>query len=263
MQTAYLNFLNQTARDNTVNSFQSPYHRLDVINGPLIHLAENTTAVHIFINHTSILSPKVDKVTSMQPVNTITDYVSVVRLNDEIRTKFDDTKQVMEKEQAEQEQAQEQSLERHHARLLNIPDLEFLGLLTTYLRTTGKDDQNYTIMGAPVDLPLPNEVQRHIRQVFLWDESILYRINTTLMSVLNIAFDMTPLNLDLVDNLYAMHGHQTVKVLMYNRAQGSKVSIMNFGSLLGYRLTPTGVDVLRLIKDLCNFSLLSSNQPFC
>ena len=73
------------------------------------------------LNRTSILSPKGDSVTSMRPVNTITDYVSVVRLNDEIQTKFDDTKQVMEKEQAEQEQAQEQSRERHHARLLNFP----------------------------------------------------------------------------------------------------------------------------------------------
>jgi hypothetical protein len=258
MQTAYLNLLNHTARDNTVNSFQAPHPRLDIINGPLIHLAENTAAVHAFINRTSILSPKGDKVTSMRPVNTITDYVSVVRLNDEIRTKFDDTKPVMEKEQVEQEQeqAQEQSQERHHARLLNISDLEYLGLLTTYLRTTGKDDPNYTVMGAPIDLPLTNEVQRHIRQVFLWDESTMHRVNTTLMSVLNIAFDMTPLNLDLVDNLYAMHGHQTVKALMYNRAQGNKVSIMNFGSSLGYRPTPTGADVLRLMKDLRNFSLL-------
>ena len=91
MQTAYLNLLNHTARDNSVNSFQAPHARMDVISGRLIHLAENLAAVHVFINRTSILSPKGDSVTSMRPVNTITDYVSVVRLNDEIRTKFDDT----------------------------------------------------------------------------------------------------------------------------------------------------------------------------
>ncbi len=115
MQTAYLNYLNLSARDNTVNSFQAQHLRLDIISGPLFHLAKNLAAVHVFINRTSILSPKGDSVTSMRPVNTITDNVSVALLNDEIQIKFDDTKPVMEKEQADQEQAQEQSRERHHA----------------------------------------------------------------------------------------------------------------------------------------------------
>ena len=74
---------------------------------------------------------------------------------------------------------------------------------------------------------------------------------------------MTPFP-DLVDTLYALHALQTVNALMYNRAQGSKVFILNFGGSLGYRPTPTGADILRLMKDLRNFSLLMnifSEQP--
>jgi hypothetical protein len=53
-----------------------------------------------------------------------------------------------------------------------------------------------------------------------------------------------------------MHALQTIYGLLFNRAQISKVPIMNYGSSLGYRPTPTGADVLRLMKDVRIFSFL-------
>ncbi len=75
--------------------------------------------------------------------------------------------------------------------------------------------------------------------------------------VLNSAFDISPFT-DLVDTLYAMHALQTINGLMFNRAQVNKVQIMNYCSSLqvGYRPTPTGADVLHLMKDVRIFSFL-------
>jgi hypothetical protein len=99
-------------------------------------------------------------------------------------------------------------------------------------------------------------LQLHIRQVpFLWDEATLHRVKTTLMMVLNSAFDISPFT-GLVDTLYAMHALQTIHGLMFNRALVNKVPIMNYGSSLGYRPTQTGADVLRLMKDVRIFSFL-------
>ncbi len=91
------------------------------------------------------------------------------------------------------------------ARLLTLSDLEYVGVATAYVRITRRDDQPYTIVGAPIDPPLPVMLQLHIRQVpFLWDKATLHRVNITLMMVLNSAFDMSPFT-DLMDTLYAMH----------------------------------------------------------
>ena len=89
-------------------------------------------------------------------------------------------------------------------RLLSITGLEKIGLATSYLRQTGKENPFYTIAGTHVDLQLPNIVQWHISQVFLWDETTLERVNELLMVVLDMAFDMPPFP-DLVDTLYGMH----------------------------------------------------------
>jgi len=112
----------------------------------------------------------------------------------------------------DQDKDQEHKRDRQsdEARLLTLSDLEYIGVATAYVRTTGRDNQPYTIVGATIDLPLPVQLQREIRQVsILWDEVTLHRVNTTLMTVLNSAFDMSPFT-DLVDTLYAMHALQTI-----------------------------------------------------
>jgi hypothetical protein len=107
-------------------------------------------------------------------------------------------------------------------------------------------------MGFPVDLQLTQTVQRAIQQELLWDGATLNCINTPMMTVLIQAFGTTLFFFltRLVDNLYPLHAHQTLNALTFNQAQGSKVIIMNFCRSLGYTSTPTGDNVLRLLKDL-------------
>ena len=87
-----------------------------------------------------------------------------------------------------------------------------LCVATAYLRPTGKVKALYTIMGAPVDLPLPdlplpNMVQRNIR----------HGVNRTRTRMLNSAFGTSPYS-ELVDNMYGMHAVQTIYALMSNQA---------------------------------------------
>jgi hypothetical protein len=77
------------------------------------------------------------------------------------------------------------------------------------------------------------------------------------MMVLNMAFDMSPF-LVVVDTLHGimMHALQTIDALMLNRIQVHKVPFVNYGSSLGYRPTLPGGDIVRLMKDVCIFSIL-------
>ena len=255
MQTAYLNWFNQPpARDNPAISFQAPHPHLDTISGDITKLAENHAAVHAYLDRTNILNAKGEGVINLRPVISLVQYCAIVRLNHEIQTKFDDGS-MGKQSKDDRESSAEHGRKLDEDLLLTVSDLEYTGLLTTYLRPQGEDDAKFTISGAPIALPLPNMVQRHLRQVYIWDETALQRINTTVMTVLNMAYDMTPFP-DLVNTLYALHGLQTVSALLFNRAQGGKVQIMNFGSSLGYRPTPTGADILCLMKDVRVFSLL-------
>ncbi len=139
---------------------------------------------------------------------------------------------------------------------MTLSDLEYIGVATAYVQITGRENQPYKIVGATIDLPLPVKLQLQIRQVsILWDEATLHRVNTTLMMALSSAFDMSPFT-DLVDTLYAMRALQTIYGLLFYRAQVNKVQIMNYCSSLGYLPTPTGADVLRLMKDVRIFSFL-------
>jgi hypothetical protein len=95
----------------------------------------------------------------------------------------------------DQDKDQERKRDRQsdEASLLTLSYLEYVGVATAYVLITGRGDQPYTIVGAPIDLPLPVMFQRHIRQLsFLWDKATLHHVNTTLMMVLNSAFDMSP-----------------------------------------------------------------------
>ena len=73
------------------------------------------------------------------------------------------------------------------------------------------------------------------------------------MVVLNMAFDV-PI-LDLVDTLYGMHALQTIDALMFDQVQVHKIPLLNYGKSLGYRPTLAGVDIVRLMNDVCIFSL--------
>jgi class 3 adenylate cyclase len=65
------------------------------------------------------------------------------------------------KDENKLEMDQDKDLERKQAsqsdeaKLLKLSYLEFIGMatVTVYVRITGKEDQPYTIVGAPVDLP--------------------------------------------------------------------------------------------------------------
>ena len=187
------------------------------------------------------------------------DDCSIVRLNDEIQTIFDEPKSKPVKDNggsgSAQEEGQPQAQGADSNCLLTVSDLEYIGLATSYLRQTGIQDQLYTIMGQPINLPICNKVKRSIRQVTFWDETTTYRVNELLMTVLNMAFDMSQFP-DLVDILHGMHALQTVDALMFNRIQVHKIPLMNYGSSLGYRPTLTGEDIVRQMRDVRIFSIL-------
>jgi hypothetical protein len=92
-----------------------------------------------------------------------------VRLNHEVQTFFDEAKPTKEENESEMGQDKDQEHKRDRqsdeARLLTLSDLEYIGVATAYVRTTGRDNQPYTIVGAMIDLPLPVKLQRQIRQV--------------------------------------------------------------------------------------------------
>jgi hypothetical protein len=124
-------------------------------------------------------------------------------------------------------------------RLLSISDLEYIGLATSYLRQTGKENPLYTILGKPNDLPISNALQRSIRQVFFWDETTTYRVNELLMMVLNTAFDMSPFP-NLVDTLRGMHAmpciadHRRADVQLNPGSQGPALELREFAWLSPY-----------------------------
>ena len=56
--------------------------------------AENTVAVHAFIDRTGILTAKGDNVIRLLPVNTTAQFFSIVRLNNKVQAFFEETKPV-------------------------------------------------------------------------------------------------------------------------------------------------------------------------
>ncbi len=259
--TGYRNHVNKLSPTHPAYMYQPPHQGMDAVGGDLTKLVENMASVHTFCDRGGIMNPKGHGIITMKPVNDGVVNCSIVRLNQEIQTIFDEPKPV--KDNGESGSAQDK--ERTPARgtdddlLLSISDLEYIGLATSssYLRQTGQENPLYTIMGKLIDLLIPNAVQRSIRQVFFWDETTTYRVNDLLMMVLNMAFDMSPFP-DLVDTLHGMHALQTIDALMFNRIQVHKVTVplVNYGSSLGYRPTLTGGDIVRLMKDVRIFSIL-------
>ncbi len=137
MMTGYLNHLNQLARDNPANSFQAPYPHLDTISGDMTKFAESTAAVHAFIDRAGILTAKGDNVIRLRPVNTAVQYCSIVRLNQEVQTSFDEAKPVKDENESglDQDKDQERKRDRQsdEARLLTLSDLEYVGVATAYV----------------------------------------------------------------------------------------------------------------------------------
>ena len=111
----------------------------------------------------------------------------------------------------------------------------------------GRENPNFTISGKLVHNLLA-EPTRQIQMFFNWPDTVLYRANVTLWSVLQMAFDLTPFP-DLKNNTFALHALQLLDALFYNRAQGHKLAIMTYGSTLGYRPAPTSAHVARLLRD--------------
>ena len=248
--TWYLNHVNKLSPTHPAYMYQPPHPGLDAVGGDITKLVENVVSVHTFCDRGGIANPNGQGIIRTKPVNVVVTHCSIVRLNQEIQTIFDEPKPVKDNGESGSAQDKERPPARcaDDGRLLSVSDLEYIGLATSYLRQTGKENPLYTIMGKPIDLPIPNALQRSIRQVFFWDETTTYRVNELLMMVLNMAFDMSPFP-DLVDTLHGMHALQTIDALMFNRIQVHKVPLMNYGCSLGYRPTLTGGDIVRLMKD--------------
>jgi len=66
--------------------------------------AENTAAVQAFIDRAGILSAKGDNVIRLRPVNTAVHYCSIVRLNHEVQTSFDEAKPTKEENESDMDQ---------------------------------------------------------------------------------------------------------------------------------------------------------------
>ena len=127
MQTAYLNRLNQTARDNSMDLFQAPYPRKDTINGDLTKLADNSAAVHVFINGTDILSAKDESIISLRPIDSLVQHGAIDRILDEVKPSKDDNDSGVKQDQALDHKLLRQSDENR----LSTTDLKHIGPVTT------------------------------------------------------------------------------------------------------------------------------------
>ena len=188
-----LNFLQFHKMYST--SFQPPYPRLDAIESPLTVLAEQVQAVHTHIARTGILSPKGDKVTSLAPVNDIVQHCHIPCIETALETKFTRVSGDGDGDGP----SPGLSDDVLDSLLLDTSKLQFLGVRTAFFKPQGHD--GYTITGCE-NRPL-NTVKRHIRQIWIWDEAMIHRINSTLWSVLSEAFDMTMVP-DLVSPMYGI-----------------------------------------------------------
>ena len=214
MMTSYLNHLNKLQPTHPAYMFQPPHPDMDVVNGDLTKLVENVDSVHTFCERGGIVNPKCDTIARLKPVNDVVVHCSIVRLNHETQTIFDEPKSKPVKDNggsgSAQDEEQPQAQGAGSKCLLTVSDLEYIGLATSYLRQTRIQDQVYTVLGQPINLPICSKVKRSIRQVTFWDETTTYRVNELLMTVLNMAFEMSQFP-DLVDILHGMHALQTVE----------------------------------------------------
>jgi hypothetical protein len=74
--------------------------------------AENTAAVHAFIDHADILTAKGDNAIRLRPINTIVDFCSSVRLNHKVQTFFDEAKPVKDENESGMDQDKDQERKR-------------------------------------------------------------------------------------------------------------------------------------------------------
>ncbi len=74
--------------------YQPPHQGMDAVGGDTTKLVENVASVHTFCDRGSIVNPNGHGIIRMKPVNDVVVHCSIVRLNQEIQTIFDEPKPV-------------------------------------------------------------------------------------------------------------------------------------------------------------------------
>ena len=112
------------------------------VGGDLTKLVENVASVHTFCERGGIVNPKCDAIARLKPVNDVVTYCSIVRLNYEIKTIFDEPTPVKDiggsGSARDEEHPQAQVADTNC--LLTVSDLDYIGLATSYLGQTGIQD---------------------------------------------------------------------------------------------------------------------------
>ena len=77
-------------RSQTDTGFHPPYPQVNPITGRIHEIAENLHSLHTYFHRQNILSPKGDKVISLDSALTAAEYCDIKILGEAIQTQFQD-----------------------------------------------------------------------------------------------------------------------------------------------------------------------------